>query len=209
MSDQVKAIIKKEKAENIVLKLFLIIICIVTMLFNFKEYREIFLDNKVINTYSELSTAMDNDTKFATINLSTATETRFSLQNDKKEDAAKIYEVTYGDYNLIVVLKPNTALTNKIRGEFVSNNDNVKSIKEKLIEDTGNSKKYVTKYFSDMDFSSEELVIKRKFYASTILVLLLFLGIIFDLYKFFNPTKTFMYKKMIKKLEKENNNMLS
>lgn len=202
IENEIISLVKKSKAENIVLKLILIIICIVTMIFNSDEYKQIFLSNNSISSYNELKDSIDNKDKFVILDLTKAEETRFSFQNSKKEDAAKIYEVNYGNYNLLVVLKPNTALTKEVKGEILSENTNIKTIKEKLISDN-KDKKYIYEYFSDMDYSDEEIVIKRKFYSSTILILLLIFGIILDLIKLNKPKKTRMYKKYLKKLNKE------
>lgn len=201
IKEEVNNLVKKSKAENIILKLILIIICVVTLIINSTDYKRIFLDNSPITNYEELKPFIDDNEKFITLDLSNAKETRFSFQNNNKEDAAKIYDINYGQNNLLVVVKPNTALTNKVKGELLTDNENIKVIKQKLKEDD-NSKNYDIKYFSNMDYTEEEKLIKTKFYVTTILIILLFLGIIVDFIKFMNPSKTRLYKKYMKKLNK-------
>lgn len=201
IKEEVNILVKKSKAENIILKLILIIICVVTLIINSTDYKRIFLDNSPVTNYEELKPFIDDNEKFITLDLSNAKETRFSFQNNNKEDAAKIYDINYGQNNLLVVVKPNTALTNKVKGELLTDNENIKVIKQKLKEDN-NSKNYDIKYFSNMDYTEEEKLIKTKFYVTTILIILLFLGIIVDFIKFMNPSKTRLYKKYMKKLNK-------
>lgn len=201
IKEEVNNLVKKSKAENIILKLILIIICVVTLIINSTDYKRIFLDNSPVTNYEELKPFIDDNEKFITLDLSNAKETRFSFQNNNKEDAAKIYDINYGQNNLLVVVKPNTALTNKVKGELLTDNENIKVIKQKLKEDD-NSKNYDIKYFSNMDYTEEEKIIKTKFYVTTILIILLFLGIIVDFIKFMNPSKTRLYKKYMKKLNK-------
>ena len=201
IKEEVNNLVKKSKAENIILKLILIIICVVTLIINSTDYKRIFLDNSPVTNYEELKPFIDDNKKFITLDLSNAKETRFSFQNNNKEDAAKIYDINYGQNNLLVVVKPNTALTNKVKGELLTDNENIKVIKQKLKEDN-NSKNYDIKYFSNMDYTEEEKLIKTKFYVTTILIILLFLGIIVDFIKFMNPSKTRLYKKYMKKLNK-------
>ena len=199
--EEVNNLVKKSKAENIILKLILIIICVVTLIINSTDYKRIFLDNSPVTNYDELKPFIDDNEKFITLDLSKAKETRFSFQNNDKKDAAKIYDINYGQNNLLVVVKPNTALTNKVKGELLTDNENIKVIKQKLKEDD-NSKNYDIKYFSNMDYTEEEKLIKTKFYVTTILIILLFFGIIIDFVKFINPSKTRLYKKYMKKLNK-------
>ena len=201
IKEEVNNLVKKSKAENIILKLILIIICVVTLIINSTDYKRIFLDNSPVTNYEELKPFIDDNEKFITLDLSNAKETRFSFQNNNKEDAAKIYDINYGQNNLLVVVKTNTALTNKVKGELLTDNENIKVIKQKLKEDD-NSKNYDIKYFSNMDYTEEEKLIKTKFYVTTILIILLFLGIIVDFIKFMNPSKTRLYKKYMKKLNK-------
>lgn len=201
IKEEVNNLVKKSKAENIILKLILIIICVVTLIINSTDYKRIFLDNSPVTNYEELKPFIDDNEKFITLDLSNAKETRFSFQDNNKEDAAKIYDINYGQNNLLVVVKPNTALTNKVKGELLTDNENIKVIKQKLKEDD-NSKNYDIKYFSNMDYTEEEKLIKTKFYVTTILIILLFLGIIVDFIKFMNPSKTRLYKKYMKKLNK-------
>lgn len=201
IKEEVNNLVKKSKAENIILKLILIIICVVTLIINSTDYKRIFLDNSPVTNYEELKPFIDDNEKFITLDLSNAKETRFSFQNNDKENAAKIYDINYGQNNLLVVVKPNTALTNKVKGELLTDNENIKVIKQKLKEDD-NSKNYDIKYFSNMDYTEEEKLIKTKFYVTTILIILLFFGIIIDFVKFINPSKTRLYKKYMKKLNK-------
>ena len=154
IKEEVNNLVKKSKAENIILKLILIIICVVTLIINSTDYKRIFLDNSPVTNYEELKPFIDDNEKFITLDLSNAKETRFSFQNNNKEDAAKVYDINYGQNNLLVVVKPNTALTNKVKGELLTDNENIKVIKQKLKEDD-NSKNYDIKYFSNMDYTEE------------------------------------------------------
>lgn len=195
-------IVKKEKIGNIILKLILLVTCLVTFMLNLKEYRQVFTNNVVINNYSNLNSAITNKYKYVTINLSNAEETRFAFQNENQENAAKVYEINYGDYNLLLVLNKNTAITNVVKGELLKENTDIKTIKEKLVEDSNNQKQYINSYFSNMDYSDEEKVTKTKFLITTVIILTLVFLIFIDFLKFLNPKKTHSYRKYIRKLSR-------
>lgn len=195
-------IVKKQKIENMILKFVLIITCLITILLNLREYRTVIFGIDPITSYSELNDAITNKYKFVNINLEKAKETRFSLQTEDGEEKSKVYEINYGDYNLLLVLTKNTVLTGNLRGEILKENDNVKTIKKKLIEDSDNKKKYIKSYFSNMDYLDEESLTKNKFYITIVLILVILFSMILDLIKFLNPKKTRAFKRYIKKMKK-------
>lgn len=201
MIAEIEGLVKEEKLENLILKIFLIIMCIVTVIMNSEEYKEVFLERDAIDSYSKMDSAIKNNEKYIVLNARKADETRFSLENKKSSTEAKIYEINYNEKSLIVMLKNNTALTNRIKGELLKNDSNIESIKEKLTEE--NNLEYFDYYFSDLDYLDEETLVKKKFYISISIITLLFLSMLHDVYKFFNPRKTFLYRSYVKRLSKE------
>ena len=198
--EKIIKIVRKEIIESIILKIILIITCLVTIMLNFKEYRQVFNNDFVIKNYSNLNSAITNKYKYVSLNVTNAKPTRFSFQNNNKIEKAIVYEIDYGDYSLILVLDKNTALTGNVDGEIIKENNNIRTIKSKLKED--NNKKYIKSYFSNMDYKKEKEVSKQKFYVTTIIILCLIFLLLIDIIKLFNPTKLHSYKKYIKKLYK-------
>lgn len=201
MIAEIEELVKEEKLENLILKLFLIVMCLVTIIVNSEEYKEVFLERESINTYAKMNRAIKNKEKYIVINARKADETRFSLENKKNSVEAKIYEINYGEKSIIVMLKNNTALTNRIKGELLKNDSNINSIKDVLTEE--NKTEYFDYYFSDLDYLDESLIVKKKFYISVSIIALLFLSMLHDAYKYFNPRKTFLYRSYVKRLSKE------
>ncbi len=196
---KIVSLVKKEKVENVILKLVLIVICLTTLVLNLNEYRQIFLDNTLVNSEVKLDNAINTDTKYIKLNVDNAKETRFALENNGKEEA-KIYEIKYDTKSFLLVLNENTILTGNINGELLADNTNIKTIKEKLSSEEDN--KYYDRYFSNMDYSKERETIKIKFYITCLIVVILIVSIVFDFIKFFHPKKTRTYKRIYKKMFK-------
>lgn len=193
------SLVKKEKIENIILKLVLIIICLMTLVLNLNEYKQIFLEKIYVHNNVTIENAIDTDSKFISIDVSKAKETRFSLEHNNKEEA-KVYELNYGEKSLLLVLNKNTALTGNVQGELLGYDTNLNKIKDKLM--TENNSKYYDRYFSDMDYNAENNLTKKKFYITVAIISILLISIIIDFIKFFNPKKTKLYKKIYKKMYK-------
>lgn len=193
------SLVKKEQVENVILKIVLIIICLMTLLLNIDEYREIFLENTSVSDNKSMEKALIKDSKYITIDVSKVNATRFSLEN-KGSEKAKVYELDYGEKKLLLVLHKNTAITGKIKGELLGYDSNIKTIKDKLI--TENNSNYYDRYFSNMDYKVENNLIKKKFYTTTIIITFLIITMIMNIIKFINPKKTRLYKKIYKKMYK-------
>lgn len=192
------SLVKKEQVEDVILKLVLIVVALMTLILNISDYREIFTGTLLINNNTSLQNALNEDAKYVTIDITKAKETRFSLEENNSEKA-KLYELTYGEKNILLVLNKNTAITGKVDGELLSFDTNIKTISEKLIQDD-KSKKYYDRYFSNMDFIAEKNLTKKKFYITTIIVSILLISIMIDFVQFFHPKNTRRYKRIYKKM---------
>ena len=194
------SLVKKEQVEDVILKLVLIIVALMTLILNLNDYREIFTGTLIVNNNVSLDNAINNDSKYITLDISNAKETRFSLEEDTKEKA-KVYELNYGEKSILLVLHKNTAITGKVDGELLSFDTNIKSISEKLVENNKDNK-YYDRYFSNMDFNSEKSLTKKKFYITISIITLLLVSICIDFVQFFHPKNTRRYKRIYKRMFK-------
>lgn len=192
-------IIKRKKLESLILNIIVIIVVISTIILNSDNYKQIFMEENLIASEETLNSAIKEDKKFVTLDLTNAELTHFSIKNNKTNELeVNTYKVSYNDKTLIVFLKENTAITNKIDGELITPvNEELeiqKSLKQELKDEN-----IIDICFSNVDYMAEEKIIKFKFIFSIGIIILLVIFSILDIYYFIKPKKTKKYKRYIKK----------
>lgn len=191
-------IIKRGKLENIILKLIIIVFCIFTIILNSNAYNSIFKGGTIINTYKDLETAIMKNNKFITLDLTNAKLMKYSIISDDKSENINIYSLYLDDRQLLISLKDNTALTNKVTGELLKYNIDMSDVKKQL-EESSDDKFIEDRYFSNINYTSNEKVIKIEFYSIAVLLFIIIVTLTFDVILYFNPKKTYKYRKNIDK----------
>lgn len=192
-------IIKRKKTESLMLNIIVIIVVLATIILNSDNYKQIFIEENLITSEETLNSAIKEDKRFIALDLTDAQLTRFSIKNNtSNEILANTYKVSYNDKTLIVFLSENTALTDKIKGEFITTANEKLEIQNALKQELKNEN-VMDICFSNVDYMIEEKIIKFKFIFSISIITLLVIFSIFDIYYFIKPKKTRKYKKYIKK----------
>lgn len=192
-------IIKRKKIECLILNIIIIVVIISTIILNSDNYKQIFMEENLITSEETLNSAIKEDKRFVTLDLTDAQLTRFSIKNNTtNEILVNTYKVSYNNKTLIVFLSENTALTDKIKGEFITTVNEKLEIQNKLKQELKNEN-VIDICFSNVDYMIEEKIIKFKFMFSICIITLLVVFSIFDIYYFIKPKKTRKYKKYIKK----------
>ena len=204
MINDIEKLVKQENKENIILKIMLIIVCVITIIINYNDYSGVFSSKSLINDKTSMEKSIINTKNYVYVNLKDAKETRFTLENNKR--IINIYEMEYDNKNMLVMLDKNTALTKKIEGILQNKKDsNLEAIKEKLKKENKDS--FYDYYFTNVDYSKKEMIVKLKLYVTVGFIAVLLFGIIIDIIRILNPKKTFLFRKyhrIITKKKKDN-----
>lgn len=192
-------IIKRKKMESLILNVIVIIVVIVTIILNSDNYKQIFMEENLITNENTLNSVIKLDKRFVTLDLTDAQLTRFSIKDNSKDKIlVNTYKVSYENKTLIIFLKENTAITNKVRGEFITPvNENLEILNE--LKKELKNENIIDICFSNVDYMMEEKIIKFKFIFSIIVISLLITFSILDIFYLIKPKKTRKYKKYTKK----------
>lgn len=195
-------IIKRKKMESLILNVIIIVVVISTIILNSDNYKQIFMEENLITSKETLNSAIKEEKRFATIDLANAQLTRFSVKDNlENKILSNTYKVSYDDKVLVVFLKENTAITDKIKGELIKPTNEELEIQNQLKQELKNEN-IVDICFSNVNYKIQEKIIKFKFIFSVSVIALLTLFSIFDIFYFIKPKKTRKYKKYIKKSKK-------
>lgn len=197
-----KEIIKIKKIESLILNIIIIVVVISTIILNSDYYKQIFTEENLITSKETLNNVIKEDKRFATVDLAKAKLTRFSVKNNSKNKIFyNTYTVSYDDKVLIVFLKENTAVTNKIKGELIKPTNEELEIHNQLKQEL-KSDNILDICFSNVNYKTQEKIIRFKFLFSISIIIILFLFSILDIFYCINPENTRKYKKYIKKSKK-------
>ncbi len=197
-----KEIIKRKKMESLILNIIIIVVVTSTIILNSDNYKQIFMEENLITSKETLNSAIKEDKRFVTVDLAKAKLTRFSIKNNSTNKIlSNTYIVSYDDKVLIAFLKENTAITNKIKGEIIKPTNEELEIQNQLKQELKNEN-IVDICFSNVNYKTQEKIIKFKFIFSICIISLLTLFSIFDIFYYIKPEKTRKYKKYIKKSKK-------
>ncbi len=196
MSNIEELIIRKKK-ENIVLSIIIIILCIIGILFFYNDYID-FSNNDYykINTKEDLETAINKKIKFVNMDLTNAKAEMYSLSKlDDKNNKLNLYTIDLENKKVMIFLKNNTIITNKVYLNIEKFDGNKLSIKELLNDD-----EYYDIILSNEKFNENRNFEIYKIYVLISLIVLEVLSIIINTIYYKNPKKTYRYKKYMKKL---------
>lgn len=191
--------IKSKKIEGVILDFIVIVFIFIMIVLNSGDYKQVFSSNRVIFDKNSAEKMINNKKRFVTLDLENAKLTRFSLKNnDTGSLEINTYEVIYDNKILIVFLKENTVVTNKVNGELIYFRNEKNEIKNKIKEES-NDKEIYEVAFSNEDYKTQEKLIKLKFITSIFIILFMFLRLLINLLYYYNPKNTRKYIKYRKK----------
>ena len=185
----------KKKKESLMLSIVMIILCITSLIFFSSDYLKVLNNEYVnINNSKSLDDASKNKERYVSDDLRKAKIEVYSLEN-KNEKKINLYTLDFDNKKVMIFLRDNTIITDKVYLNIESFDENKKSIKELL-----NSSDYYNVILSNENFTLNRNIDLTKMYVIYILIILSIVTIILDIYYINNPKKTNTYKKYMKKL---------
>lgn len=185
----------KKKKESLMLSIVMIILCIISLIFFSSDYLKVLNNEYVnINNSKSLENAIKNKERYVRADLRKAKLEVYSLEN-KNEKKLNLYTLDFDNKKVMIFLRDNTIITDKVYLNIESFDGNKKSIKELL-----NNSDYYDAILSNENFTLNRDIDLTKMYVIYILIILSIVTIILDIYYINNPKKTNTYKKYMKKL---------
>lgn len=185
----------KKKKESLILSIVMIILCIISLIFFSSDYLKVLNNEYVnINNSKSLEDAIKNKERYVRADLRKAKLEVYSLEN-KNEKKLNLYTLDFDNKKVMIFLRDNTIITDKVYLNIESFDGNKKSIKELL-----NNSDYYDAILSNENFTLNRDIDLTKMYVIYILIILSIVTIILDIYYINNPKKTNTYKKYMKKL---------
>ena len=185
----------KKKKESLMLSIVMIILCIISLIFFSSDYLKVLNNEYVnINNSKSLNDAIKNKERYVSVDLRKAKLEVYSLENKNKKKL-NLYTLDFDNKKVMIFLRDNTIITDKVYLNIESFDGNKKSIKELL-----NNSDYYDAILSNENFILNRDIDLTKMYVIYILIILSIVTIILDIYYINNPKKTNTYKKYMKKL---------
>lgn len=185
----------KKKKESLILSVVMIILCIISLIFFSSDYLKVLNNEYVnINNSKSLEDSIKNKERYVSADLRKAKLEVYSLENKNKKKL-NLYTLDFDNKKVMIFLRDNTIITDKVYLNIESFDENKKSIKELL-----NSSDYYNVILSNENFTLNRNIDLTKMYVIYILIILSIVTIILDIYYINNPKKTNTYKKYMKKL---------
>ena len=185
----------KKKKESLMLSIVMIILCIISLIFFSSDYLKV-LNNEYVNVNNSksLDDAIKNKERYVSAGLRKSKLEVYSLENKNKKKL-NLYTLDFDNKKVMIFLRDNTIITDKVYLNIESFDGNKKSIKELL-----NNSDYYDAILSNENFILNRDIDLTKMYVIYILIILSIVTIILDIYYINNPKKTNTYKKYMKKL---------
>lgn len=185
----------KKKKESLMLSIVMIILCIISLIFFSSDYLKVLNNEYVnINNSKSLNDAIKNKERYVSADLRKSKLEVYSLENKNKKKL-NLYTLDFDNKKVMIFLRDNTIITDKVYLNIESFDGNKKSIKELL-----NNSDYYDAILSNENFILNRDIDLTKMYVIYILIILSIVTIILDIYYINNPKKTNTYKKYMKKL---------
>lgn len=185
----------KKKKESLILSVVMIILCIISLIFFSSDYLKVLNNEYVnINNSKSLDDAIKNKERYVSADLRKAKLEVYSLENKNKKKL-NLYTLDFDNKKVMIFLRDNTIITDKVYLNIELFDGNKKSIKELL-----NNSDYYDAILSNENFILNRDIDLTKMYVIYILIILSIVTIILDIYYINNPKKTNTYKKYMKKL---------
>lgn len=192
----IEELIIKRKKENIVLNTIVIIICLINLIIFSNDYVKIINnDYFIINSKESLEKAIKKNEKYVMMDLQNSKLEIYSLKDINTEEQLNLYTIKYDNKKIMIFLRNNTVLTNKVYLNIESFDGNKLSIKKLL-----NNDDYYNKVLSNENFVFYRNIDLIKICIFLLLIIISIILIIFDIIYYKNPKKTIKYKKYMKKL---------
>ncbi len=191
--------IRKKRAENIILDIIILAVTLFITIVNIEDYDQVFSSNNVISNKKTFNKMIKQNKKYVTVDLTDASLTRFSLKNDQNNKIeVNTYKLIYDNNILLIFLKENTAVTDKVNGELINLEGEKLEIKNQLEMEEADKNIYSIA-FSNENYVIKENTIKLKFIIGISVITLTLIRLIINLFYYINPKKTRTYKKKLKK----------
>lgn len=185
--DDLRKLAKRKIMESLILSLLIIVFCIFNFGVNIDTYKKVIFDDyTIVNNYEELSSAKVNNDNFIIIDLSNA-----GIEHYKLDEKANIYTLILDGKKILVLLKENTVLTDKVNVQIIKQDEFIQDIEKKLYKNT-----YDDIILSNINYNRDIDIIKYKVYVIGILTILSLISILINLIKLIKPEKTKYYKKI-------------
>ena len=185
----------RKKKESLILSIVMIILCIISLIFFSSDYLKVLNNEYVnINNSKSLDDTIKNKERYVSADLRKAKLEVYSLENKNKKKL-NLYTLDFDNKKVMIFLRDNTIITDKVYLNIESFDGNKKSIKELL-----NNSDYYDAILSNENFILNRDIDLTKMYVIYILIILSIVTIILDIYYINNPKKTNTYKKYMKKL---------
>ena len=143
----------KKRIINIIFYLIMIL-CIGAIFYFNNDFKDIYLNSK--NYYKF------KDYKYVSIDLTKAKLNRLSYELNKKK--YNVYTVKMKDFNILVYLNKNTALTKKVKVIRYKDDNYSSDIKTSLENDSDNNTLYYKGYYSNINYQKNKFILDLKKY---------------------------------------------
>ena len=195
MLNSVEELVKRNKKENLVLSLIMFVICILCLILNINNYFRVITNNfVVVNSIDDLYTAIKNKERFITVDLKDATLEMYSLKKtNENNNIINLYPLTIDNKNVLVLISPNTMITDKVSLEILNDTKYIRQIKDKL-----ENNNYESKVLSTIDYNFNRNIEIVKFYVTIFILTISIINIIFSIYGICNIKKHMHIKNIIK-----------
>ena len=160
----------KKRIINIIFYIIMILFLGAIFYFN-KDFKDINLNSKNYYKYK--------DYKYVSIDLTKAKLNRLSYEINKKE--YNVYTVKMKDFNILVYLNKNTALTKKVNVIRYKDDKYSKDIKISLENDSEGKILYYEGYYSNIYYSDNKKLLEIKYYLLISFLILYALLIIINI----------------------------
>lgn len=157
----------KKKKESLILSVVMIILCIISLIFFSSDYLKVLNNEYVnINNSKSLEDAIKNKERYVSADLREAKLEVYSLEN-KNEKKLNLYTLDFDNKKVMIFLRDNTIITDKVYLNIESFDGNKKSIKELL-----NNSDYYDVVLSNENFTLNRDIDLTKMYVIYILIIL-------------------------------------
>lgn len=176
--------VRKNKIVSMILGFVVITLCIVNIVSNKNNYFSVlYNEQKQINTLSDIN----NENRYYSINLKKSKQENYNIKYG--ESSINLYKINIDNKDVLVLLKENTIITDKVLLQEEKNEDILSLIYGKF------KNKYYEKVLSNIDYESNKKEELTKLYIIIIVALISLLFTVINLFGVLNPKKTLMYKR--------------
>ena len=186
--ETIKEMIVREKRYNVILYLILLMLCIFNIILNVDTYKKVLYDSyDKINKLEDIN----QNHRFMTFDLTNAKKENYII--DFNNEKLNIYTLNIDNQNILILLKNNTLITDKVTLQKFNNENIIKNIKLKFKD-----KNYYDVVFSNINYNFDRKIELYKIYILSFFIVISLILLVKNLIQMINPTNTSLYKRKIK-----------